>query len=61
MNFKDTMVLARIVDYLDRLVKEATEIHLHPDNFNRDWIYFEVILVLSHQHTVMVGASGFSG
>jgi hypothetical protein len=36
ITFKDTMVLAKIANYMDGLVKEVIKICLHPDNFNRD-------------------------
>jgi hypothetical protein len=35
INFKDTMVLARMTSFRDCLFKEATEIQLHPYNFKR--------------------------
>jgi hypothetical protein len=36
INFKDIKILARMVGYMDHIVKEAIEIWLHPNNFNRD-------------------------
>jgi hypothetical protein len=36
INFKSTTVLARTTGYMDHLLKEATEIQLHSNNFNRD-------------------------
>lgn len=33
INFKDTRVLTRTTGYLDRIVKDATEMQYHPDNF----------------------------
>jgi hypothetical protein len=36
VNFRDTMVPARITGYMEFLVKEAIEISLHFGNFNRD-------------------------
>jgi hypothetical protein len=35
INCRDTEVLAR-TGYMDQLVKEAIEIQLHPNNFNRE-------------------------
>jgi hypothetical protein len=35
MNSEDTILLARMAGCVDHLVKEAIEIWLHPDNFNR--------------------------
>jgi hypothetical protein len=35
INF-DTTVLAKKVGYMDCTVKEATEVQLNPDNFNKD-------------------------
>jgi hypothetical protein len=34
IKFKGTMVLIKKADCMDCIVKEATEIQLHPDNFN---------------------------
>jgi hypothetical protein len=34
MNFKDTLIMARITGYMDHLMKEATGIQVHPNNFN---------------------------
>lgn len=36
IKFYETEVLAKISGYLDRLIKEATEIGLHPENINRE-------------------------
>jgi hypothetical protein len=36
IEFEEVTVLTRSAGYMDRLVKEAIEIRLHPDNFNRD-------------------------
>jgi hypothetical protein len=36
LNFRDTVVLARMTGCMDCLVKEAIEIQLHLDNFNRE-------------------------
>jgi len=36
INFDDTIKLGTATKYMDCLVKEAIEIWLHPDNFNRD-------------------------
>jgi hypothetical protein len=36
INFNNIMILEKETGYMDHLVKEATEIHLHPNNFNRD-------------------------
>lgn len=35
-NFKGTIVLTRMTEYMDHLVMEATEIQLHPNNFHID-------------------------
>lgn len=34
--FHETEVLAETSDYMDRLVKAARDIRLHPDNINRE-------------------------
>jgi hypothetical protein len=39
MSFKDTMAVARMRGYTDCLVKEATEIWLHPYDFNRHTVF----------------------
>jgi hypothetical protein len=36
MKFNNTCRLAKVKGYVDHLVKEAIEIQLHPNNFNRD-------------------------
>jgi hypothetical protein len=36
INFKDTRALARTMDFMDQIMKEATEIYLHPKNFITD-------------------------
>jgi hypothetical protein len=36
IEFEEVTVLTRSAGYTDRLVKEAIEIRLHPNNFNRD-------------------------
>jgi hypothetical protein len=36
ITFKETMVLAKMVGCMDSTVKEAIEIGLHPNNFNRN-------------------------
>jgi hypothetical protein len=36
IEFNETEVLAKTSRYMDRLVKEATKINLHPDNINRE-------------------------
>jgi hypothetical protein len=36
INFNGTSKLCTAARYMDRLVKEAIEIRLHPNNFNRD-------------------------
>jgi hypothetical protein len=36
IEFEEVTVLTRSAGYMDRLVKRAIEIRLHPDNFNRD-------------------------
>jgi hypothetical protein len=36
INFKVTIILARMASHMDHLVKEAIEIQLHPDTFNED-------------------------
>jgi hypothetical protein len=30
------LLKSKVTGYMDRIVNEAIEIHLHPDNFNRD-------------------------
>lgn len=46
------MELARVVDYMGHVVKEAVEIQLYPNNFNRDIIHSELILKPNHQYTL---------
>jgi hypothetical protein len=36
INFNGTSILGMATRYMDRLVREAIEIWLHPNNFNRD-------------------------
>jgi hypothetical protein len=36
INFSSASVLDRTSGYVDRLVKEAIEVHLNKNNFNRD-------------------------
>jgi hypothetical protein len=36
IKFQETVVLAKTSNYMDQLVKGATEIQLHPNNVNRD-------------------------
>jgi hypothetical protein len=36
IGFSEATVLARSAGFMDRLIKEAVEIRLHPNNFNRD-------------------------
>jgi hypothetical protein len=36
IKFENTEVLAKIVDYVDRLVNAAIEIRLHPSNINKE-------------------------
>jgi hypothetical protein len=36
INFNNIMILEKVTGYMDYLVKEAIEIRLHPNNFNRD-------------------------
>jgi hypothetical protein len=36
INFDGASKLGMATRYMDRLVREAIEIRLHPDNFNRD-------------------------
>jgi hypothetical protein len=36
IDFNNTCRLARTKGYMDRIIKEAIEIKLHPDNINRD-------------------------
>jgi hypothetical protein len=36
IEFEEVTILTQSAEYMDRLVKEAIEIWLHPDNFNRD-------------------------
>jgi hypothetical protein len=38
------MALARMAGYMHHAAKEAAEIQLHPDNFNRDVIFSQSIL-----------------
>jgi hypothetical protein len=42
-NFKETMGLARMTDYMDHLVMEATEIQLHPNNCHIDTGFFQAV------------------
>jgi hypothetical protein len=39
LSIKETMVHARMTGYVDCLVKEVSDIWLHPNNFNRDRIF----------------------
>jgi excinuclease UvrABC helicase subunit UvrB len=36
IDFNNIMILDKVTRYMDRIVKEAIEIRLHPNNFNRD-------------------------
>jgi hypothetical protein len=36
IDFEEATILVRSMGYMDRLVKEAIEMRLHPNNFNRD-------------------------
>jgi hypothetical protein len=36
INFKDTIVLTRTMDYIDQILKDGTEIQLHSEYFNTD-------------------------
>jgi hypothetical protein len=36
IDFNNITILEKVTGFMDRLVKEAMEIHLHPNNFNRD-------------------------
>jgi hypothetical protein len=36
IEFNNTCRLARTKEYMDRIIKEAIEIKLHPDNIKRD-------------------------
>jgi hypothetical protein len=36
IDFNNIMILEKVTVYMDHLVKEAVEIHLHPNNFNTD-------------------------
>jgi hypothetical protein len=36
IDFNNITILEKVTGYMDRLVKEAIEIRLHPNNFNRD-------------------------
>jgi hypothetical protein len=36
MKFDSIYRLAKVKVYVDSIVKEAIEIHFHPNNFNRD-------------------------
>jgi hypothetical protein len=36
IDFNNITILEKVTGYIDRLVKEATEINLHPSNLNRD-------------------------
>jgi hypothetical protein len=51
IGFDEVTLLARSARYIDRLVKEATEIQLHPINVNRaNKIHAEPGMVPSHKH-----------
>ena len=39
MKFNNICRLARVNGYMDHLVKEAIEIQVHPNNFNRDGVF----------------------
>jgi hypothetical protein len=39
ISFKDNKVLSKIVGHIDHLMKEATEIQMHPNNFNTDMLF----------------------
>jgi hypothetical protein len=36
INFRSTSILEKAIGYIDHVIKEATEIRLHPRNFNRN-------------------------
>jgi hypothetical protein len=36
IDFNNITILDKVTGYMDRIVKEAIEIRLHPNNFNRD-------------------------
>jgi hypothetical protein len=36
IDFNNIMILDKVTGYMDCIVKEAIEIHLHPNNFNSD-------------------------
>jgi hypothetical protein len=36
IDFNNITILGKVTGYMDRIVKEAIEIRLHPNNFNRD-------------------------
>jgi hypothetical protein len=36
IDFNNIAILEKVTEYMDLLVKEAIEICLHPNNFNRD-------------------------
>jgi hypothetical protein len=52
INFSSTSMLYRTSGYLDHLVKEAIEIHLKKNNFNRLWLHIEPGLVTYNQHAI---------
>jgi hypothetical protein len=46
--FHNISILAHKTQYMDRIVKEAIEIELHPNNMNRGWILSQQVMEASH-------------
>jgi hypothetical protein len=52
IKFEDNTVVAGTTGYTHHIVKEAAEIQLHPDNFNRDTDLLQVNSVPAYQNNL---------